>query len=348
MTDQGTELDGNLPAQPSEVPDWFATSEESSPVVNDAPDEAATPPAPLPSAEEPERVEAEYEEPEDEATDEYDESDEDVEEEEAMPPAPPVRTRRRRPGGQQPTVITVAPSGRGYACADVITAIFLLLTILVVSATILLLANPRSALNPLQPPTYPAILVLATELPTNTPTQTFTPQPNTPTPIPSATPTRTLTPTPTVTNTPVVGGGALPAATQTVRTAPTQPPFTLSPFPFTVKPLKFTANTTQDGCQWQSIAGSVVDMSNKPIKGLAIRVTGSNGNIDEVLYSGTETRFGEGGFEVFLGATPREDDYTIQLLGRTGAPISDAINIKTRATCDQNVVIVSFTQNHPY
>jgi hypothetical protein len=343
MTDQGP--DDSLPGEPNEVPDWFATSEESSPVVNESPDEEPSPPA-LPADEEADRIEAGEGELDEEAGDEYDEPEEE-EVEEALPPAPPIRTRRRRPGGQ-PTVVTVAPSGRGYACADVITAIFLLLTILVISATILLLANPRSALNPLQPPTYPAILVLATELPTNTPTQTFTPEPATPTPIPSATPTHTLTPTPTVTNTPVVGGGTLPTVTQTVRSAPTEPPFTLSPFPFTVKPLRYMANTTQDGCQWQSIAGSVVDMANKPIKGLAIRVTGSNGNIDEVHYSGTEARFGEGGFEVFLGATPREDEYTIQLLGRTGAPISDAIDIKTKASCDQNVVIVSFTQNHPY
>jgi hypothetical protein len=350
MTDHGSASDHNVtqPARQGEVPDWFASSEESPPVVNAAPEEEVKPPVPPSDTEDTDadytdEVEEEYEEEVEDTEEPEPPSDEDAVEE--QPPTPPIGTRRRRPA-PEPS----APSGRGYACADVITAIFLLLTILVISATILLLANPRSALNPFQPPTYPAILVLASAVPTDTPTQTLTPEPNTPTPIPSATPTRTLTPTPTVTNTPVVGGGGgiQPTLAQTARSAPTQPLYTLSPFPFTVKPLKFTANATQDGCQWQSIAGSVVDMSNKPIKGLAIRVTGSNGNIDEVHYSGTETRFGEGGFEVFLGATPREDQYTIQLLGRTGAPISDAINIQTKSSCDQNVVIVSFTQNHPY
>jgi hypothetical protein len=259
-------------------------------------------------------------------------------------------TRRRRT--TSPPLQPQLSSSRGYGCADVITAIFLLLTVLVASVTILLIANPRSALNPFPAPTFPVLSVLASPLPTETATETFTPEPNTPTPLPSPTPTATPLPTatatPTATDTPVVGGGVSPTQAQTESAAATLPQYTLSPFPFTVKPIRFAANTTKDGCQWQSIAGTVVDLAGKPIKGLAIRVAGSNGNIDEVHYSGTALTFGESGFEVFLGAIPREDQYTIQLLGRTGAPISDTIEITTRTGCEQNVVIVSFVQNHPY
>jgi hypothetical protein len=54
---------------------------------------------------------------------------------------------------------------RGYACADVITAIFLLLTVMSASITILLYANPQSPLNPLRVPTYPGKIVIATDWP---------------------------------------------------------------------------------------------------------------------------------------------------------------------------------------
>ncbi len=286
--------------------------------------------------------------------DEEDDEDDEYEDEAVAPPPPPVGTRRRPV--RAPAAPPMPPSGRGYGCADVITAIFLLLTVLSVSITILLIANPRSSLNPLPYPTYPPILVLASPLPTDTPTSTPTPEPATPTPIATrtftATATHTATATPTITNTPVVGkASAAVNPTQglaAVTARPTLPQYTQSPFPFTIKPIRYTANTTKDACQWQSIAGTVVDLEGKPIKGLAIRVSGSNGNIDEVHYSGTESRYGEGGFEVFLGPVPREDRYTVQLLGRTGSPISDTITVDTRSSCNENVAVVGFVQNHAY
>ncbi|MEP7287525.1 MAG: hypothetical protein ABI947_17340 [Chloroflexota bacterium] len=263
----------------------------------------------------------------------------------------PTSTRRRVYTAPPPPPIA---EGRGYACADVITALFLLMTIAVCAVTVLLYANPQSPLNPFPPPTWEAIKVIATDPPTNTPTATFTPLPFTATPLDTATPTATATATatwtPTVTETPVVGGGAGPTVTETLQLVilSPSPQFTLSPFPFTVEPGRYSANKSPDACNWQSIAGSVTDLAGKPIKGLAIRVTGSNGNIDEVHYTGTEPRFGESGFEVFLGAIPRQDQYTVQLLGRTGAPVSDTVTVQTHTGCNENVVIVNFVQNHSY
>lgn len=278
---------------------------------------------------------------------------------ESLPPEPapgstpgaPMGTRRRRPidepadDYQRPHT----PGGRGYGCADVITAIFLLLSVASVSLTILLIANPQSPLNPFPPPTLPRLVLLATPQPTFTPSITPTPLPATPTlPTPTRTPlpSATITNTPTASYTPVVGGAAFPTLTAPPQTA--TPKFTLSPFPFTAEPVKYVGNAGKEGCQWQSIAGSVVDMNGKPIKGLALRVTGSNGNIDEFAYTGTQPRYGDSGFEVFLGTTPHEDNYTIQLLGRTSNPISDIITITTKADCNSNVAVIAFSQNHPY
>src|SRR5215831_5825637 len=69
----------------------------------------------------------------------------------------PIGTRRRpsfpRDEGNNASPYPV--TGRGYGCADVITAIFLLLSVASVSLTILLIANPRSPLNPFPAPTLP-------------------------------------------------------------------------------------------------------------------------------------------------------------------------------------------------
>jgi hypothetical protein len=259
-----------------------------------------------------------------------------------------VSGTRRRPTAQPQQ--TDIPTERGYGCADIVTAIFLLLTVAVCGFTGLLWSNPQSPLNPFPPPTFPAVMILASPPPTLTPSNTPTPLPPTPTPLATLTftptATFTITYTPTATDTPVVGLSEV-TATETPVDAPL-PEYTLSPFPFTVEPIKYTSNTGPEGCSWQSIAGSVVDLAGNPVKGMAIRVTGSNGNIDEVNYTGTQPRFGEGGFEIFLGAIPRQDQYTVQLLARTGTPISDTIPIQSRSGCKDNVVVIRFVQNHAY
>src|SRR5258707_3393314 len=123
-----------------------------------------------------------------------------------------VGTRRRAPA---PVAYTPEPSAGGSGCADLITAIFLLMTIGVCAFTSLLIIYPRSPLNPFPAPTFEAVMVLCSPIPTDTPTNTSTPLPATQTPTPTATltPAATFTPTwtPSPTFTPV--GRGLPTAT---------------------------------------------------------------------------------------------------------------------------------------
>lgn len=268
---------------------------------------------------------------------------------------PPTSAPRPPTQARYDTVEDLEPE-RGYGCADVITAIFLLGSITVCALTVLLIANPHSPLNPLPPPPPLVLMVLPTPAPTDTPTQTFTPLPASPTPLDTATFTPTATPsptgTPTPSDTPVVGNLPRPSVTAAPAATDTGSKFTPSPFAFTVRPVRYTSHTGKEGCNWQSIAGSIVDMSGKPIKGLAVHITGSGGNVDEVHYSGNFTdtagRFGDGGFEAFLGGIARDDTYTLQLLGPTGSPISDLVTVQTKSDCKQNVTVVNFVQNHAY
>src|SRR5439155_11680574 len=117
------------------------TSEASQPVIN--PDDRVEPksgaPIALPASAS----------PPDPAADEVPPDADQPEASGDVPLVPPVGTRRRRPisadslSVSSSAAMAAPPTGRGYACADVITAIFLLLSVLSVSVTILLLANPH-------------------------------------------------------------------------------------------------------------------------------------------------------------------------------------------------------------
>ncbi len=233
---------------------------------------------------------------------------------------------------------------------DVVTAIFLLLTVAVIAVTLLLIANPRSPLNPLPQPTPVSIIVQATDLPTSTPTSTPTPGPATATPTATGTATASFTPlpssTPTASFTPVIALRGTTVVPKAASVGPTAPLYTLAPFEYTASTIKYQANATADGCKWSSIAGKVLGLNGAPQKGIAVSVVGGSGTIDETHYSGQEPRFGEGGFEVFLGTQPREDDYTVTLLSKTGAQISDPVKLRTHSSCKENVTLINFYQNH--
>jgi hypothetical protein len=81
---------------------------------------------------------------------------------------------------------------------------------------------------------------------------------------------------------------------------------------------------------------------------LTVQITSADGNIDEIHYTGEPSPFGESGFEAFLGAFPRVGDYNVQLIGVMGAPLSERVTVQTRATCNENVAVVEFQQNHAY
>jgi hypothetical protein len=279
-----------------------------------------------------------------------------------LPAAPVVRRTRRKPPWDAAPQYADEPSPSGYGCADVITAFFILLSVGVISLTVLLIANPYAPINPFPPPTPLALLVLATPEPTLTPSATFTPEPPTlppPTEPPTATPTETPvptateTPTPTITPTPVVGGiVTLPPTAAAPEASPVSQSGTRSLYPFSLNAIRYQAHDGSEGCRWQSLAGLVLNMQGQPRTreegSLTVRITSADGNIDEFHYTGEQPKFGPSGFEAFLGTTPRVGDYTVQLLGITGVPISEKVTVQARSGCDENVVVVEFIQNYIY
>jgi hypothetical protein len=225
--------------------------------------------------------------------------------------------------------------------------IFNLLTVLVLlaigwllyyMATIFL--NPYSPLNLFPPQAIPTRY--------QTPTSTWTPiqlEPtwtSTPTIAPSATrtkaPTWTLLPeliTPSVTLTP----------TETL-----EPTITSTPMPVDVV-FEFAASTTihaDSACNWFGVGGTVLNVNGSPLTFQTVQLGGTlNGQaISRLTLSGNAPAYGASGFEFVLGQQPLASTQTlwIQLFDNTGKPLTQKIYFDTSASCEENLVLVTFTK----
>lgn len=179
---------------------------------------------------------------------------------------------------------------------------------------------------------------------TREPTMTATPRgTSTPTLTPSLTPTwlptRTPTPTPTRTNTPTL--------TPTPGPSPT-PANTRSAFPFTIGPgspsyIQNWANNA--GCNWLGVAGQVFDVSGNPVADGAYMIF-AHPPVDYQTFTGGARTYGPSGWEIYLNNQPQVATYHIQLFSPSGTPVSEVIEFQTWASCNQNLVIINFVQNH--
>ncbi|NDJ79346.1 MAG: hypothetical protein GYB65_24105 [Chloroflexi bacterium] len=282
------------------------------------------------------------------------------------------------------------PSNSLSIVFDVITVVFVVMTVGLLAVMVLIIRDPNTALNPFPPPDAPTIARFPTNTPTltptntatNTPLPTDTPLPPTETPVPSQTwtptpitptftftpsetPVPTETPIPTETLTPVLAAPDTPVAPletpadslpgglddgsgnplTTPRPAPTR-----SDQPFTANPVQYEAHSGTEGCQWLSIAGVVYDLEGNPLPDMPIRVTATDGSYNRTLFSDADAdRWGPGGFEFQVGSAPRTATFIVEILRPVGnTVISDSVLVETGNTCQRNVAIVEFIQNHPY
>jgi hypothetical protein len=220
-----------------------------------------------------------------------------------------------------------------------LTAVVVVCCLLVFIAPSLTPFAPRSDTTP----TRVTLLVLptatATFAPTWTPVVTWTPEPTdppTPTATPRFTPVDTHTPGPSPTFPP----------TWTPQATPGSPPPTRSNYPFALQnnELIYTQYFFNSDCNWLGIAGLVLDTEGEPIVGLPVVLNGG-GFENHVTYSGNAPAYGVSGWEHFLDNKVKEGDFRIQLYSNQGEPISDQINVRTRADCRANLIMIMFEQN---
>lgn len=262
---------------------------------------------------------------------------------------------------QEPPASSPSPrrSGGGEWLIDLITVIFLIASVILLSGTVLIISNPDVSFNPFPlaalPTQFQTPTPTITFTPSITPTPTETPLPPTPTATSTAPPTATSTVTPSITPTSVLPGiESVPTVTLIATldigeggstpdpndgSIPLDP---LSPFPFVARTVRYEANTNDQGCQWLSIAGNITGLGGEPVLDLAVEVSGVD--FQFVEFSGSAPAFGESGFEVPIASSPGRDEYAVRLVGPVGIPISDYVNVTTGSACDTNVAVVEFVQ----
>lgn len=190
--------------------------------------------------------------------------------------------------------------------------------------------QPEGALAPTWTPSRPDATLPATATNTRRPTAI----PSTTPTFPPPTATRTPTSTPTPTETP----GPSPTATNT-----------RAPFPFTQAPtspnyLQNFANNA--GCNWLGIAGEVLDLQGNPVPAGQYRVHVWGSGIDERPVVGSAPAYSPAGYEQFVFDAPVVRDYNLQLETVNGTAVSQVYQVQTRASCNQNLLLFNFIQNH--
>jgi hypothetical protein len=218
---------------------------------------------------------------------------------------------------------------------NVLTGLALLATISLVAVLALVFSNPYIGLNPFPPPTMPVLVNLST------PTSTLVYLPATWTPAAVAVET------------------TQPAPTSTTSAVDTQVPPTFAPttadgvYPFALEsnPIAMAGTVfhTDGSCNWQGVAGRVVDLQGRPVIGMRVQLKGLyNGKSVELttLTGGASAWYGESGFEFVLGEKPiaSTQSLAIQLNDQSFLPISAQVVFDTYATCDKNLILINFKQ----
>lgn len=229
---------------------------------------------------------------------------------------------------------------------NILTLLVLLGILCVLCLFVMIYTNPRTALNPLPPPTNPP-------KPTQ-PKPTATPLlPSTWTPTPTLLPTATETPRPTHTTPPTATSFSLETLFSPTPSATTTRPPQGYPYevqkdgPMAVKSTLFAGNPE---CNWMGVGGQVTDFSNAPVMGIIVRLGGSLPGVDLpnpfFTLTGVEPKYGESGYQFVLADRPITSKNTvwIQIFDQVGVPLSDKIYFETHEDCARNLILINFKQ----
>src|SRR5271157_1752019 len=242
----------------------------------------------------------------------------------------------------------------GDAFWNFLTVLVILAMIAAACFFVLIYFFPSSRINPYPPAALPAVIVLPSA--TNTPlppppTATATPFGWKP---PTDTPTATIPVTPSDTPIPFTPTNTLPGpkATNTAN-----PLYTLAPtddintdYAFTTQgppePFSIDSFVENRGCQWMGVAGRVVDISNKPLPGVLVQLSGTLGQslINQTSLTGLAPSYGQSGYELKLADTPIPSQATlwVRLVDQSYLPLSPKIRFDTYGDCTKNLILINF------
>jgi len=108
----------------------------------------------------------------------------------------------------------------------------------------------------------------------------------------------------------------------------------------------YTENfANNNGCHWLGVAGQVFDLEGDPVPDGAymIRVPPP---VDYYTLTGSAPAYGPSGWEIYLYNHPLVATFRIRLFTPSGTPVSEEYEFTTVDSCDQNLVLINFVQNH--
>lgn len=224
---------------------------------------------------------------------------------------------------------------------NVLTSLVVIAIVCLVAYFFIIYFNPQVSLNPFPPPTMPVLVAM--------PTSTATPQRLPPTWTPTIRPTQTIM----ATDTPAPVVQETSTAAVTMEVFPTFEVIENAEYPYAIQgDPALMANTVfhpGDSCDWQGIAGTVVDLQGKPVVGVLVRLTGFYAGRPvemNTLTGGASAWYGESGYEFVLGFKPVASTATlaVQLVDQAMMPISNQIVVDTFTDCEKNLILVNFKQ----
>lgn len=210
---------------------------------------------------------------------------------------------------------------------------------------LLVFINPNTPLNPFSPQQAQSRLA---------PTFTITPIVMPPTWTPSATPHIPPTDTPLPTFTPIYTPTPFSLVPPTKTPLPSSTPkpsaTPRAPYSARVEYISSAKYRPEFGCNWQGVAGIVLDKNSAHHIYVQILMIGTwNGkSINNVTVSGTMPQiYGASGFEIQLGTTPMDSakKLYLQLRDQAGVSLSDNLYINTYSGCDKNMAFITFREN---
>ena len=99
------------------------------------------------------------------------------------------------------------------------------------------------------------------------------------------------------------------------------------------------------GCNWQGVAGQITTAQGEPIRGIEVRVRGDD--IGEIsVLSGTNTLYGQAGWEIKVADTLNNNRYQIELW-TNGVQVSPVVEMVFPNSCQQNLITINFIQTRP-
>ncbi len=133
----------------------------------------------------------------------------------------------------------------------------------------------------------------------------------------------------------------------TILHPPFTPTFTLTPTPgfsFTYSQAFLVSSGNYAPCAWFGIGGNVLGVGGEPMQGALIHVVG--GGQDVFVTSGSNRRYGEGGWEVPLRVDAAQfNPYTVRVEDGFGNPLSPSITIRfDENDCALNTALITFVQ----